>query len=437
MFFYFIHVSILFIFFFLWKIIWKRPHYERNYSHFPNRLSFPLRLFFLALLLRLIGMIIVLLVLYDTFGEPFPLGNWGDDRSYHFVAVECATAWSKGDWSVLPPYSAGYRGYPWLLSWIYYFLGPSHFIGVFVNGFFGTFTCLITYWLGRDIFNEDIGRKAALLLAIFPLHIYYCSFTLKDPLLLMLLMFVVFFAHKTFQGRRSLLWLCLCALSLLPLFFIRKQISFLLGIILVVGTLMRVRKIWQSLPGIIILFCIGWQWYQATFTVGPEYYLSEYVQEHQKSEMMNMRSLTSGIAKFADILLLILGYILPFATLIKIEVGESIGWQVGSSIFLWNIGAGFSLIGIGLVMKRHFKSAYFVWATPLLIFLGQAVVYVNTILDIRQKLMLVPFACILAVYAYREWKSPWRKQLSIIYVLCVLVGTCVYSYLRLRSRGMW
>jgi 4-amino-4-deoxy-L-arabinose transferase-like glycosyltransferase len=429
-------------------ILWKYFFNENNEIHILKETklpffyhSFEFKLAMLALGMRIFGMVVIMAVLFETFDSPFAMGTWGDDKTYHNVAMRISRGWIEGSWKTKLPFAAEYSGYPILLSWIYYLFVPSHFVGILANIFFGVLTCIITYRFGRITFGEEIAKNAAVLLAIFPLHIYYCSFTLKDSFLLLLISVTALACQRALYENKPIVWLILFFTCIKLLSYFRVQVGILFLLIFSIGLFINYRHTWRILPALILSLWTVYLLYQDHIAIDKirdlSYYWSQHVVDYQRQEVLKMRSLTAGTQSRIGVILVVFGYILPFPTLAKLELGKSATWQIASSIFAWNLIAGLSLVGMYLVIKKDFRLKWIVWSTPIVIFIGQATVYTSTILDIRRKLMLAPFACILAAYAFKEWESPHRRPLIVLYFIGVMVGTAVYTFLRLQARGIW
>jgi len=166
-------------------------------------------------------------------------------------------------------------------------------------------------------------------------------------------------------------------------------------------------------------------------------FYSEDILEDQHEMVLSMQAMTPELEQKGGLLLATVGYILPFPTLYPLEKDSDPAYQLESAAFIWNLLAGLSLVGVLLCWRRRFRDTWLIWTPPLVFFMGQALMYLDTILDLRRgKFMLTPFACLLAVYALREWKSPARRLWFFIYLIIVLFGMLVYTYFRLKSRGM-
>jgi 4-amino-4-deoxy-L-arabinose transferase-like glycosyltransferase len=364
--------------------------------------------------------------------------GWRDALTYHEDAEALASLWQGTPQPMSEKLSLPeYMGYPVTLAILYYFLGPSYLLGVLMNIIFGVTTCVLTYWLGREVFDEALGRQGALLLAIFPLHIYFCCFTLKDPVLLMLIVASSLFAFKVIYGKKSLLWLLFFFIVLFAMIFLRRQVTMVLFTLLFTGLIIgNPRRFLKMLPILVILPVVGFLGYGQFRDDPMSMFFSESIIELQEKKLMELQTVTRETRGEFSIILVIFGYIVPFPTLVM--MGQAVGpdYQIESSVFLWNILAGLSLVGIWFCLKQDWRKKYLIWTTPLVFFLGEAFFAIDTLLDIRRsKFMILPFACLLGVYALQNWKSPLRYAFMGLYVAGVVMASLVFTYLRLAARG--
>uniref|UniRef100_A0A7V4LCZ5 Glycosyltransferase RgtA/B/C/D-like domain-containing protein n=1 Tax=Desulfobacca acetoxidans TaxID=60893 RepID=A0A7V4LCZ5_9BACT len=437
-----VHLLIIILFVVIWLQVQQSLTPAAEDGGSPGRSSrgrFLVRLFFLALGLRLLAMLIFWVVFPDMF-DPFAnAASWSDSLVYHDDARALAGYW-RGDplpMSFLLDLRR-YVGYPTFLAGVYYIFGPYYLVGTAVNILLGILTCFLTYWLGREVFDEDVARQAAVLLAVFPLAIYFCCFNLKDPLFQLLLVVAIFSSYKAAFGKWSVLWLVLFYSIIFLMLFIRYQASIVLfGILLIGLALGNWRRLLKVSPVLALMVAASFQVYGLLYDAPLVDLDLEKVTEYQTEKVTSMKSVTPELEGKTAVVLGSLGYFLPFPTLVMLDADDSPMFQLESSIFLWNLLAGASLMGIWYCLRRDARGKWFIWAPPLIFFVGEALVYVDTILDIRRsKFMILPFACILGIYGLREWKSPARPLVMVCYLACVILGSLLYTYYRLSGRGM-
>lgn len=141
---------------------------------------------FLSLSLR-----IIYLIFYNSLPE------WNQltiDNYYHFNwAVNLAAGNIFGDTTYFrAPF------YVYCLGFLFAVFGASLWISRLFGLIIGFFSILLTYLIGKKVFNHKTGLIAAVIHAIYPLTIYFESELLLDPLFMLLLELTVY---------RLLLWI--------------------------------------------------------------------------------------------------------------------------------------------------------------------------------------------------------------------------------------
>lgn len=438
-----LHILIVVLFFILWRSFSDR---ERGFtwpSGTPVTLNSPGRfvvnLVLIAVVLRLLCLTVIMIFFPEMIDRTSAVYGWRDDLTYHDDAISIMSLW-QGQYATPSGkmLHIDYLGYPLVLAAIYYVTGPYHVIGVLFNIIFGALTCVLVYLIGKDRFDEDIGRQGALLLALLPLHIYICCFTLKDPLVLLFIILAVYCAQRAILGKRLVGWLLLLTFSLGFMLILRRQASLVLVAVILGGFwVARPLRALKATPVIVVLVLTTVLFYTEFKELTFMDYFSGKIMADQHEMVLSMQGMTPELEEKGTLLLGVLGYILPFPTLYPLDEDIDPRYHLESSVFIWNLLAGLSLVGILICWRRKLRDTWIIWATPLVIFLGQTLVYMDTILDIRRgKFMLTPFACLLGVYALREWQWPSRSLWFLLYLVVVFVGTLTYTYYRLSSRGI-
>jgi len=92
-------------------------------------------------------------------------------------------------------------GYPAVLAFSYSLLGQRPLTGILLQVILGTVTCVVVCSVASSAFGPRIGRLAALLLAVYPTHVFYSTLYLTEPLFTLLLVAAVAMLHQ--RGPRS------------------------------------------------------------------------------------------------------------------------------------------------------------------------------------------------------------------------------------------
>ncbi len=78
-------------------------------------------------------------------------------------------------------------GYPLFLAALFTIFGKSFLMVRIIQVFLGAITCLLLYWLGKEIFDRVHGIAAAVILAFDPFHIYRTGSILTEVIFVFLL----------------------------------------------------------------------------------------------------------------------------------------------------------------------------------------------------------------------------------------------------------
>lgn len=127
----------------------------------------------LALLVRIIAIL--------ALGVTAAPVEWGDDKNYDAIATQLVIGHEYvNTW--YPP------GYPLFLVLIYELFGRSLVVVRLIQAALGTATCILTYRLGKRVFDDRVGRVAGIILALYPGHAYICWRIMAEPLFIFLLL---------------------------------------------------------------------------------------------------------------------------------------------------------------------------------------------------------------------------------------------------------
>ncbi|MCX5695001.1 MAG: glycosyltransferase family 39 protein [Candidatus Omnitrophica bacterium] len=161
-----------------------------------------------------------------------------DDYGYSYNAHRILDAWYTT--GVFPPHdsmvwmkAAGDLDYAYWVAFLYHFVGPYHFLPLFINCVTGAFSIILLYKLAEKVFNPKVGLGAAGIFAFWPSLILWSTQNLRDALIIffMLLIFVsqILFNENRHKFVAFLLFCCS--------FFVIIQFRFVLAFILALATI--------------------------------------------------------------------------------------------------------------------------------------------------------------------------------------------------------
>jgi len=86
--------------------------------------------------------------------------------------------------------------YPFFLAAVYFFFGHNYTAARLAQVVIGALTCLVIYFIGKEIYNERIGLLAALAAAVYPQFIVYSGCLLSERVDIFLLSLAMLFGVK-------------------------------------------------------------------------------------------------------------------------------------------------------------------------------------------------------------------------------------------------
>lgn len=196
-----------------------------NSWNFPSETKFVRKLFFTALLLRVIWVTFSYFYYLIKTGVPFEFGS-SDAIEYH----EAAVWFSESGWSVTLDYlntnSIGDRGYPFYLTVIYSLIGPRIYIVRLLKCLLSSWMCVMIYRMTKRHLGEEVGRMAAIFCCLMPNLIMYCGMHLKETEMLFLTIASLAHADKMLhKGKLKVLDLLIEVPLVVSLFFFRNVIG--------------------------------------------------------------------------------------------------------------------------------------------------------------------------------------------------------------------
>lgn len=190
-------------------------------------------IFVLAFLVRFIAFIL-------SHSVNVALGNYcfSGDESLYWQKITYISQygiqninWSGRDWA--PNSAFGLNSFVWVVSFLACFLENENIL-VFMrlfNVFIGSISVLILYLLAKEVFNKKVGLIAASVFVFWPSIIIWSINGLKEPLLILSILFVLLSAIKN-GNKISLFYTISIFLFLLNIFFLNKSLAVVLLVII-------------------------------------------------------------------------------------------------------------------------------------------------------------------------------------------------------------
>jgi 4-amino-4-deoxy-L-arabinose transferase-like glycosyltransferase len=119
-----------------------------------------------------------------------------DERQYLLHARNLATGNGFTDEAGRPD-AFWPPGYPAVLSVCYRIFGDSSFVAIGLQVVLGIVTVVLVAVMGTAAFGMRIGRGAALLLAVYPTHVFYSTLYLTEPLFTLLVVIAMLLTWRS------------------------------------------------------------------------------------------------------------------------------------------------------------------------------------------------------------------------------------------------
>lgn len=152
--------------------------YTRRWVY-PNESKFVRKLFFTALLLRLIWVTFSYFYYLIKTGAPFEFGS-SDAWGYHNEALWFREVGWSAAFDYLNTRSIGDRGYSFYLTVLYSIFGPSVYLARVVKCLLSSWMCVMVYRMTKRNMGDEVARMAGIFCCLMPNLIMYCGMHLKE-----------------------------------------------------------------------------------------------------------------------------------------------------------------------------------------------------------------------------------------------------------------
>lgn len=130
-----------------------------------------------------------------------------DEIEYHMLGANLADG-NGYRWFFGLPTAFRPPGYPFLLAALYWFVGPDYFVARLVQSFLAGTVGVLTYLLGRELFDRRVARLGAVFVSLYPPLVVHSLALMTEsifiPLLLLSLWLLV---HPLNHKHMALTWL--------------------------------------------------------------------------------------------------------------------------------------------------------------------------------------------------------------------------------------
>ena len=432
-----------------------------GFFYFANRLSkqwfylksihFTQKLFWMALFLRLLWVLISYFLYQHWTGTAFSI-NAGDELFYDEVAREMAFFFREGNFilgiqSITDHIAFSDSGYPIFLATIYFIFADSVFIARVIKTIFSVWTVILMYRLTTRNFGEQTGRMVAVMCALMPNLIYYCSFQLKEvEMVFLAVLFIERADHLLRKG--NLAFLSTATLMMIPavMFTIRTALAatlvmaFFCTIILsserVVSwgrrALMLIMAILFAGMTLMTSTSIGQDVQQMWQTRGTnqEATMKWHSERVDKGGFSNQFAKYAGAAVFAPMI-----FTMPFPSMVE-TFGQENQKMIHGGNFVKNILSFFTISALVMLLVSGDWRKY---VLPLAVLCGYLVVLVFSSFAHSERfhLPILPLTLMFAGYGISKMKEVWWIKKYFPYWCVLMFVACVaWNWFKLAGRGM-
>ena len=431
-----------------------------GFFYFANRLSkhwfrlksihFTQKLFWTALFLRLLWVVISYFLYQHWTGTAFTI-DAADELFYNDVAQYTANMMRNSDWNIytnIQKFSGEIQfsdmGYPIYLTFVYWIFGNSIFVARVIKALLSTWTVILMYRLTTRNFGEQIGRMVAIMCALMPNLIYYCSFQLKE--VEMVFLAVLFIERADYLLRKGkLAFMPTATLMLIPavMFTIRTALAAVLVMAFFCTVILSSERVvsWgrRTLMLIMAILFAGMTLMTST-SIGQD--IQQMWQTRGSSQRTNMewraerdvgQGMTQKFAKYAGAAVFApMIFTIPFPTMNEVP-GQENQKMIHGGNFVKNILSFFTISA--LFISGDWRK----YVLPLAVLCGYLVVLVFSSFAQSERfhLPIVPFTLMFAAYGISKMNEVWWiKKYYPYWCALMFVAAIAWNWFKLAGRGM-
>lgn len=428
----------------LFGIIWVTGFFlltnrwSETWRVYPEK-RFVRNLFYVALGIRLVWVVVSYYYYIAMTGQPFEFGA-ADSASYHDEAV-----WLAGsNWSFVWDYYFGSFGisdvgYSLYLTIIYKLVGPVIIVPRILKAFLSAYTCVLMYRLSQRTFGEDTGRMVGIMAALMLNLVIYCGYHLKETEMLFL---EVAFLERTdylLRNHKTTFWsILLPSLLALSMFFFRTVLGTVAVFAWATAVLLMntpsMKRGWKRLT------LIGWGALCILVLSGGTIMTEIEGYWERKGENLENKRLEQTLrgnqwAQYATgTVMAPMVFVLPFSTMVDVA-GQYGQQEKHAGNYVRNFMGFFAILGIYEALRRKKWRDFALIGSFVIGYLG--IVSVSGFSN-SERFLLPGLPCLMMIWAYGI--STLRKntfKLLAPWCLVVVAMEFAWAYFKLGSRGLF
>ena len=406
-----------------------------------NTKTFLLKVFFVALFLRVAYAIGVGYYYYYETGRAFEYGA-ADSRFYHSTALLCSRWVRSGELSNVFYYlranTMGFsdQGYIYWLTFIYSIFGRNLLIPRIFKALMLAYLCVVIYKLGKRTFGEHTGRLAAVMCAFMPILIQTCGLHTKEAEMLFVSIFAIERMDYLIRSKKYSFWNILVPILLTGLTFGFRTIigmclifAFLVFVVLSSKDLVGKKAKIITLTATVVVFLVF-----LFSPIGREMRIINRLKFTDLNyQMEKYDSLGMKHSELAQSWILAPGaFVLPLAPLV--EESPSHNKMIHGGTYVKNFLAFFAMLAIVIAFRQRKWRDFSLIGAYELSYLALIMFSFAANME-RFHEPAVPLIVLMAAYAMTHLR---HKDLKLFYVYCGLlfVALVVWNWLKLSARGL-
>ena len=409
---------------------------SKKWMRYPVK-KFAWRVFWIALLLRLVWVVFSYFFYTVKTGQPFEF-RAADAVGYHEEAKWLAEA----GWDTAFQYyslrgGVSDIGYPFWLIILYRIFGPSVIIARIFKSLFSAATCVLIYKLSRKNIGEFPGRMAAVFCTFMPNLIIYCGMHVKETEMIFLIVAFLERADYLIRSRHyNVFTIAVPALLALSLFFFRTVLGVVAIISLFAGLVFTsTRLVGRTKKAVLIglgIVCIAGF---AGGTIATE--VEGYWELRVVNEVNKRNHQTAGGARWAKYatgtVLAPMEFFMPLSTMV--DTGQENQMILHGGNYVRNFFGIFVLLALfyAIFKDRNWRNLSLIGAFAIGYF---GVISVSGYGN-AERFLLPGLPCLLIMTAYGISKLNARnfKYVKYWYII-VVVMEVAWAYFKIGSRGL-
>lgn len=400
-----------------------------------------IRIFIVAVFLRLIWVIASYYYYVDATGVPFEFDT-ADAISYHEGAVWISErSWPEvfKHYFVESPDEFADTGYPLYLTILYKIFGSSIILARIIKAFISALTCVLVYKLAFRTFGEQVARMAGIMMVFMPNLIIYCGYHLKETEMIFLEVAFLERMDYLLRNKKVSFWnIFLPTILAMSLFLFRTVLGaaaiFSFATAVILSNTPSMKRGWKRTAligwGILCLVVLS----GGTLMTEIEGYW-EKREENVQNARLEQTLRGNQWAKYATgTVMAPMAFVLPFATMVDVDQQYEQQAKHGGN-FIRNFMGFFALLAIFEALRQKKWRDFALIGSFIIAYLG--VVSLSGFSN-SERFLLPGLPCLILMWAYgisvlRE------KTFKLLTPWCcfVFLMEIAWAYFKLGSRGLF